>query len=94
MKFFGPPAFAGVIARYDVGAGDRLYDHPDAYRLPWAQARKSVTKSLIVVTATKGALGQVSYKVEEIADDGSVTVGSAETVSQADFAKMIEVLEQ
>jgi hypothetical protein len=56
-KFFGPAAISGVIAPHNVGVGDRLYDHPDAYRLPWEEARKVVSQSIIVVSATKGFVG-------------------------------------
>ena len=92
-RFYGPAVFRNVFDRSDVGAGDRFYSHPDAYKGEWKDAAKSVQASLIVSYASRGELGTIHFAVERRVPGTDKWERSSETVTtQREFQLLIELL--
>lgn len=91
--FVGPAVFQKVFDRFDVGTGDRFYDHPGAYVGPWGESARLVTKSLLVTHATRGELGSVHYVIESRATGSEKWESGPEVVvSQRDFPALVTLL--
>ncbi len=92
-RFYGPAVFKNVFDRFDVGAGDRFYGHPDAYRGRWGDARPNVQSSLYVTYASRGELGTIHFVVERPVADSDRWAQSGVTITtQRDFQLLIDLL--
>jgi len=90
--FVGPAEFRKVFDRFDVGAGDRFYDHPDAYRGPWNPIG-NVRASLVVTHATRGELGTVRYVIQMRQPSGRWKNSEERSTTQRDFPALVSLID-
>lgn len=92
-RFYGPAVFSNVIARYDIGKGDRFYDSPRAYGEIWKNENPVVHASLVVTYASRGELGAVHYLIEErVPGTSAWKRGEEKITTQREFAELVTIL--
>jgi len=91
---FANPSFMSVFARYDIGTGDRFYDDPCAWYLPWGEVAEKVRSSLVVLSASSGQFGRVQFQIEFRQSDGKWGHSKIMTATQAELIKAITLLSE
>lgn len=88
--FYGPAEFVQVFERFDVGTGDRFYTDPAAWSKEWAACIAHPLKSMVVISASRGKHGSVTYLIESW-DGAAWSKGNTSTTTQERFRSLISI---